>query len=135
MKMRITAACAALATFVLLGSARADLPRTMSQVAGHGIRVATVWQSLAQMQERYGRGADTILANSTAKLYLGPITDGATRDHVAGAITERAAPKDDRIATARALQQLVGDRALLISGARPPAVTTLRPYWRSNARR
>lgn len=113
----------------------ANLPRTMSQVAGHGIRVATVWQSLAQMQERYGRGAETILANSTAKLYLGPITDGATRDHVAGAITERAAPKDDRIATARALQQLVGDRALLISGARPPAVTTLRPYWRSNAGR
>jgi type IV secretion system protein VirD4 len=108
----------------------AALPRTMSQVAGHGIRVATVWQSLAQMQERYGRGADTIIANSTAKLYLGPITDGATRDHVTGAITERAAAKDDRIATARALQQLVGDRALLISGASAPAVTTLRPFWR-----
>lgn len=108
-----------------------DLPRTMSQVAGHGIRVATVWQSLAQMQERYGRGADTIIANSTAKLYLGPITDGATRDHVAGAITERGAAKDDRIATARALQQLVGDRALLISGAKAPAVTTLRPVRRA----
>ena len=107
----------------------ANLPRTMSQVAGHGIRVATVWQSLAQMQERYGRGAETILANSTAKLYLGPITDAATRDHVTGALAERHGAKEDRISTARALQQLVGDRALLISGARVPAVTTLRPFW------
>ena len=41
-----------------------ELPRTMSQVAGHGIRVATVWQSLAQMRERYGRGSDTIIAKS-----------------------------------------------------------------------
>ncbi|HET6507389.1 MAG TPA: type IV secretory system conjugative DNA transfer family protein [Baekduia sp.] len=108
----------------------ADLPRTMSQVAGHGIRVATVWQSLAQMHERYGRGADTIIANSTAKLYLGPITDDATRKHVAGALASRSDAKDDHGATARALQQLVGDRALLISGARAPAVTTLRPFWR-----
>jgi type IV secretory pathway TraG/TraD family ATPase VirD4 len=104
----------------------------MSQVAGHGIRVATVWQSLAQMQERYGRGADTILADSTAKLYLGPITDAATRDYVIGALAERRSAKDDRIATARALQQLVGDRALLISGARAPAVTTTRPFWQQH---
>jgi type IV secretion system protein VirD4 len=107
----------------------ADLPRTMSQVAGHGIRVATVWQSLAQMQERYGRGADTIIANSTAKLYLGPITDAATREHVAGAITTRAEEKDGRVSSARALQQLVGDRALLISGPSAPAITMIRPFW------
>jgi type IV secretion system protein VirD4 len=102
----------------------------MSQVAGHGIRVATVWQSLAQMQERYGRGADTILANSTAKLYLGPITDAATRDHVTSALAEPRSRRDVRTATASALQQLVGDRALLIAGASAPAMTTLRPYWR-----
>jgi type IV secretion system protein VirD4 len=106
-----------------------DLPRTMSQVAGHGIRVATVWQSLAQMQERYGRGADTIIANSTAKLYLGPITDAVTREHVTGAITTRADSKDARASSARALQQLVGDRALLISGPSAPAITTMRPFW------
>jgi type IV secretion system protein VirD4 len=53
-----------------------DLGRMLSQAAGHGIRIATVWQSLAQIRERYGEGADTIIANSTAKLFLGPITDG-----------------------------------------------------------
>jgi type IV secretion system protein VirD4 len=103
----------------------------MSQVAGHGIRVATVWQSLAQMRERYGRGSETIIANSTAKLYLGPITDDATRHHVVSLLGER---RDERMRRPRAgaatLQQLEGDRALLVAGARVPALVTLRPYWR-----
>jgi type IV secretory pathway TraG/TraD family ATPase VirD4 len=107
-----------------------ELPRTMSQVAGHGIRVATVWQSLAQMRERYGRGSDTIIANSAAKLYLGPITDDATREHViallGGQHNRRGGPAR---ADAAALQQLAGERALLVAGARLPALATLRPYW------
>jgi type IV secretory pathway TraG/TraD family ATPase VirD4 len=109
-----------------------DLPRTMSQVAGHGIRVATVWQSLAQMRERYGRGSDTIIANSTAKLYLGPITDDATRDHVVALLGDR---HNERLARAgsRSLQQLAGDRALLVAGARLPGLVTLRPYWRDRS--
>jgi hypothetical protein len=60
---------------------------------------------------------------------VAPVLSAATREHVTGVLAERRATKDDRIATARALQQLVGDRALLLSGARVPAVTTLRPYW------
>lgn len=107
-----------------------QLPRTMSQVAGHGIRVATVWQSLAQMRERYGRGSDTIIANSTAKLYLGPITDDATRDHVVALLGDQQGNDGrHRRATSASLQQLQGDRALLVAGARLPALVTLRPYW------
>jgi type IV secretion system protein VirD4 len=107
-----------------------ELPRTMSQVAGHGIRVATVWQSLAQMRERYGRGSDTIIANSTAKLYLGPITDDATRDHVVSLLGERPDSDGRRVRPhSAALQQLQGDRALLVAGARLPALVMLRPYW------
>jgi type IV secretory pathway TraG/TraD family ATPase VirD4 len=113
-----------------------ELPRTMSQVAGHGIRVATVWQSLAQMRERYGRGSDTIIATSTAKLYLGPITDDATRDHVVSLL---GGPHHERgrrpRAGAASLQQLAlaGDRALLVAGARLPALVTLHPYWRGRS--
>lgn len=111
-----------------------DMPRMLSQAAGHGIRIATVWQSLGQMRERYNRGADTILANSTTKLLLGPITDDATRDYALGLSGARRHAHDDHdhgLGSARALQQLTGERALLVSGARPPAVVTLRPYWRS----
>lgn len=106
-----------------------ELPRTMSQVAGHGIRVATVWQSLAQMRERYGRGSDTIIANSTAKLYLGPITDDATRDHVVSLLGAHDERSGRPWIGAAALQQLSGDRALVVTGARLPALVKLRPYW------
>ncbi len=107
-----------------------ELPRLLSQAAGHGIRVATVWQSLAQMQDRYGRGAETILANSTSKLFMGPITDEATRSYVVE-LLGRTPDGDARKASAAALQQLEGDRALLIRGASLPAVLTLRPWWAS----
>jgi type IV secretion system protein VirD4 len=111
-----------------------DLPRFLSQAAGHGVRLATIWQSLGQMRERYGAGSDTILANSTAKLFMGPITDDATRraltdllgHDVDGLSSRRPASK----AGAAALQQLAGDRALLVAGASPPAIVATRPWWR-----
>jgi hypothetical protein len=82
------------------------------------------------MRERYGRGSDTIIANSTAKLYLGPITDDATRNHVVSLLGERRDGHDRRSqAGAPALQQMKGDRALLVAGSRLPALVTLRPYW------
>jgi hypothetical protein len=112
-----------------------DLPRMLSQAAGHGIRMATVWQSIAQIRERYNGGADTILANSTAKLFLGPITDEATRSYVASLLgrgdDEPRRPK----ASAAALQQLAGDRALVVLGARTPGLIRLRPFWATSRRR
>jgi type IV secretory pathway TraG/TraD family ATPase VirD4 len=111
-----------------------DLPRLLSQAAGHGIRMATVWQSVAQIEERHGRGAATIMANSTNKLFLGPVTDDATRKFLMSLLGEDrrhdqrrrpAVPK----AGAATLQQLSGERALLVVGDRPPAVVALTPYW------
>lgn len=59
-----------------------DLPSHLSQAAGNGVRIATVWQSLAQIHERYGRSADSVLANSVSKLFMGPVTDGLTRKYI-----------------------------------------------------
>ena len=110
-----------------------DLPRVLSQAAGHGIRIATVWQSLAQLRDRYRQSADTVLANSTAKLFMGPIADHSTRSYVldllgdepAGRENGRRRPKG----TAAALQQLQRDRALLITADALPAMIALRPWW------
>jgi type IV secretory pathway TraG/TraD family ATPase VirD4 len=125
-----------------------DLPGHLSQAAGHGVRFATVWQSLAQMRQRYRDGADSILANSTAKLFMGPVTDETTRRYVtdllgdelvtsrsttkrpagdSASVTLSSAPRAK--ATAAALQQLAPERALLIEGAHAPAVVGLRPFW------
>lgn len=125
-----------------------DLPGHLSQAAGHGVRFATVWQSLAQMRQRYRDGADSILANSTAKLFMGPVTDETTRRYITGllgdemvtspsttrrcdgeqaSITVSSAPHAK--ATAAALQQLDRERALLVEGAHTPTVVGLRPCW------
>ncbi len=104
-----------------------DLPRMLSQAAGHGIRIATIWQSLAQMRERHGHGADTILANSTAKLFMGAISDEPTRryvDDLLGRDPEDVDHRKSRV-TASALRQTELGRALLVQGAQLPAVVKL----------
>jgi type IV secretion system protein VirD4 len=122
-----------------------DLPGHLSQAAGHGIRIATMWQSLAQAKHRYGPAVDELLANSTAKLYLGPVTDTTTRNHITGLLGDepvattvehegdRQGKSSSEIwrpkASAASLQQLDGDRALLIAGRNPPAVIRTSAWW------
>jgi hypothetical protein len=38
------------------------LPGHLSDVAAYGVRIATVWQSIAQMRDRYGDAKDAIMA-------------------------------------------------------------------------
>jgi type IV secretory pathway TraG/TraD family ATPase VirD4 len=129
-----------------------DLPSHLSQAAGYGVRIATIWQSLAQAQHRYGPAADDILANSTAKLYLGPVTDHTTREHITGLLGDEhhdttsvtvdahrrshTASRTRRpAATPGALQQLTADRALLVAGRERPAVIDTEPWWEQRALR
>lgn len=103
-----------------------ELPRMLSQAAGHGIRIASIWQSVAQMRERHGQAADTILANSTAKLFMGSITDDPTRRYVAELVgTDPADDDHHQQVTAAALQQAEGGRALVFSGSRLPAMVNV----------
>ncbi|HWT94843.1 MAG TPA: type IV secretory system conjugative DNA transfer family protein [Solirubrobacteraceae bacterium] len=107
-----------------------DLPSILSQSAGFGIRIATVWQSLAQLQERFGRAGDTVLANSTTKLLMGPISDEETRRFVDGLVdSARSDRGTDSRTEPGALQQLGGTRVLVVSGAHAPAVVERRPWW------
>jgi type IV secretory pathway TraG/TraD family ATPase VirD4 len=125
-----------------------DLPNHLSQAAAHGVRFATVWQSFAQMRARYHDAADSILANSTTKLFMGPITDDSTRRYVTSLLGDELVQTTSRTrrgdhatsttssvsprakASAAAVQQLASDRALIVEGAYPPAVVRLRPFWR-----
>jgi len=117
-----------------------DLPAHLSQAAASGVRIATVWQSLGQMQQRYRGGADSILANSTTKLFMGPVTDERTRRYVQGLLGQERVGTRSRTnrglglgdgsvtrgetsadaASAAELQQLGRDYALLVEGARKP---------------
>lgn len=99
-------------------SAQASLTRRR-----HGVRIATVWQSLAQARERYGDATDSILANSAAKVFMGPITDNTTRGFVEGLLGQELHHHEDHEtwrpkATAQALQQLATTGRRWFRGAR-----------------
>ena len=113
-----------------------ELPRHLSQAAGHGIRIATVWQTIAQLQERYGTSADTILANSTTKLFMGPITDEPTRRVLRNSLdgttqhpSKHSGPA--QLNFAGAARQLDRPRAVALAGSSPPAVLETRPWWQT----
>jgi type IV secretory pathway TraG/TraD family ATPase VirD4 len=108
-----------------------SLPGHLSDVAAYGVRIATVWQSIAQMRDRYGEAKDAIMGASTDKVFLGPITDMTTRDEVVELLGRHAVDVDDHStlaekATAQDLQQLTRGRALVVSGALPPAVLVVQ---------
>jgi type IV secretory pathway TraG/TraD family ATPase VirD4 len=112
-----------------------DLPGHLSQLAAHGVRIAAVWQSLVQARDRYGEALDTIMAASTCKLFMGPVTDETTRRYIDGLLGQLAVEVDDHSAlgskaSAQELQQLDRSRALVIAGELPPAIVRLDPYWR-----
>lgn len=94
--------------------------------------IGVVPQSMAQIRSRYRESADSILANSTTKLFMGPVGDEATLNYlgrVLGSELEDDADARRPKAPAAELQQLDIDRALLIEGRLPPAVIRLVPWW------
>jgi len=133
-----------------------DLPAHLSQAAGHGVRIATVWQSMAQLHDRYRTAADSILANSTSKVFLGPVTDERTRRYVQELLGEIPVEMHSRTehgvlgggggnrttstamrpaVVASELQQLERDHALVVEGTRKPALVGTRPWWSEVSRR
>jgi type IV secretion system protein VirD4 len=113
-----------------------SLPAHLADIAAYGVRIATVWQSIAQMRDRYGDAKDAIMGASTCKVFVGPITDEMTRREVVELLGQQPVKVDDHStlsskATAQDLQQLTAGRALVVSGALPPAVVRFDPYWRT----
>jgi type IV secretory pathway TraG/TraD family ATPase VirD4 len=101
-----------------------ELPQILSVAHQIGIRFMTVWHSLAQMRERYGPDAAAeILAMSQAKVFLGSITDEATRRELLRLL---GAGDEADGTTAQALQRLRAGEGLLIHSGQPPVFFTQR---------
>lgn len=130
------------------------LPAYLAVSAGWGVRWCLIYQSLAQLEHRYGREADAVLGNVLCKLFMGPIQDASTRDYLgelldeetvtasswsAGALGadgqrsrhERQAAK----VSAQRLMQLGEGQAVLVHGRDLPAVTYLPAFWERGRRR
>jgi type IV secretion system protein VirD4 len=124
-----------------------SLPEYASTLAGIGVVLVTIWQSLAQIEAAYGRQADTILTNHLTKCFFAGLSDPTSLryvDQVLGdaevdtrSAGKRAGRGSDQYSTTRVslapahtLRQMRPGDALLLHGTLPPAHIRTRPFYR-----
>lgn len=131
-----------------------SLPQYASTLAGMGVLLVTVWQSLAQIEKAYGRHTGTILTNHPSKVFYGGLCDLDSQHYVTGILGDEEVKTNSRsddthggrgstqTSTARAplaaphvQRQMRRGDALLIHGTLPPAHIRTRPYYREWALR
>jgi type IV secretion system protein VirD4 len=124
-----------------------SLPQYASTLAGLGVLLVTIWQSIAQIEEAYRRQADTILTNHLSKVFYTGLSDPAAFRYIAQVLGDvevetrsRSQATDARnslqLSTSReplvpphmARQMPPGD-ALLIHATLPPAHVRTLPWW------
>jgi type IV secretion system protein VirD4 len=126
-----------------------SLPEYASTLAGLGVLLVTIWQSLAQIEAAYERQADTILTNHLTKLFYAGLSDPASLRYVAqvlgdtevetrsvttgeqfGRSSSQLATSNLALAPPHALRQMRPGDALLLHGTLPPAHVRTRPFYR-----
>jgi type IV secretion system protein VirD4 len=127
-----------------------SLPEYASTLAGIGVLLVTIWQSLAQLEVAYGKAADTILTNHLSKVFYAGLSDPASLRYVNQLLGEaevdtrsRSADRrmnggSDQFSTTRVpltpahvLRQMRRGDALLVHGTLPPAHVRTRPFYRT----
>jgi type IV secretory pathway TraG/TraD family ATPase VirD4 len=118
-----------------------NLASWLSQCGDHGIVIATIWQSIAQIDQRYGRAArDAICAASTAQVFIPPLAEPTSACYLSDVLGEepvanlgagggsRATVTHARTAQAPWLRQVPRGRAILLYRDLPPAIVRA-PGW------
>lgn len=124
-----------------------SMPQYASTLAGLGVQLVTIWQSIAQIEDAYHRQADTILTNHLSKVFYTGLSDPAAFRYIASVLGDvevetrsRSEAADYRnslqLSTTReplvpphmARQMPPGD-ALLIHATLPPAHVRTLPWW------
>jgi type IV secretory pathway TraG/TraD family ATPase VirD4 len=133
--------------FILMDEAANIAPvRTLaawlSQCGDHGILIATIWQSIAQVDQRYGRAArDAICAASTAQLFIPPLAEPTSAGYLTELLGEEPvanasgagarhtlAVSHQKVGPPPWLRQVRRGRAIMIYRDLPPAVVRA-PGW------
>ncbi len=121
-----------------------NLAPWLSQCGDHGIVIATIWQSIAQIDQRYGRPArDAICAASTAQVFIPPLADPTSAGYLTELLGEEPVANasisnglarstlnasHQKAAPAPWLRQVGRGRAVLVYRDLPPAVVRA-PGW------
>lgn len=132
------------------GNQRLDqLPEMASTVAGLGVQLVTIWQSIAQITRAYGRGAGIVLTNHLSKLFYAGLSDQDSLEYVAKVVGEEEVESRDLsgewsslirpnvmertnrvgLVQPHCLRQMVPGDALLIHGTLPPAHIRVRRWF------
>lgn len=123
------------------------LPEYASTLAGLGVLLVTIWQSLAQIEEAYRAHADTIITNHLSKVFYGGLSDPIAFRYLSQVLgdaeidmmsrTRGSGPDSNQFSTAQlplvpahAARQMKPGGALLIHGTLPPAHIRTRAWWR-----
>jgi type IV secretion system protein VirD4 len=125
-----------------------DLDQVAATGAGQGVQLVTVFQDLAQVHQRWGAKADTIVNNHRAKLFGPAISCARTLDYLRrilgdAELSQRSETSAERgrrsttrsstfraIAPPNALREARADSMLLVYGTLPPARIAMRPWFR-----
>lgn len=125
-----------------------DLDTLASTAAGQGIQLLSVFQDVAQIKERWGVRAPTILNNHRAKLIGSGVSDPDTLEYAERVLGDQeirqlsqtagqeghASTTESSVYRALAppheLRQAPAESALLIYGNLPPARVRLRPWFK-----
>ena len=126
-----------------------SLASWLSQCGDHGVTIATIWQSIAQIDQRYGRPArDAICAASTAQVFIPPLADPPSTNYLAellgeepianastsgGAARRTLSAAQRKVGPAPWLRQIARGQAILIYRDLPPAIVHA-PGWYEDPR-
>jgi len=120
-----------------------NLASWLSQCGDHGIVIATIWQSIAQIDQRYGRAArDAICAASTAQVFIPPLAEPTSAGYLtallgdepvanassSGPSRQTLSISHQKAAPSPWLRQIGRGQAVLIYRDLPPAIVTA-PGW------
>lgn len=116
-----------------------DLDALATTAAAQGIQLVTIWHDMAQLSDRYGTRAATVVNNHRAKLFLAGIADPTTAEYVSALCGEEVdlevshtrargsgpssttSPRHRPLLAPDALRQLPVGTGVLIYGTLPPA--------------
>jgi type IV secretion system protein VirD4 len=124
-----------------------NLASWLSQCGDHGILIATIWQSIAQIDHRYGRAArDAICAACTAQIFIPPLAEPTSSGYLSDLLGEEpvanassAGPSGGlsvshaKAAQAPWLREVPRGRAILVYRDLPPAIVRA-PGWFEDSR-
>lgn len=129
-----------------------DLAALASTAASHGVQLVSIFQDLAQISDRYGKRANTVLNNHRAMMTLGAVKDEELLKYVSSLLGDKAVSQTSstkgggrptttesttyrKVAPPDVVRTMAPGQGLLVYGHLLPAHLRLRRYYENRGLR